>query len=291
MPSAVECVVRVSNQLGESPVWCDRTDRLYWVDSREPAVYWHDLATGRTQQRTLTEIIGSIGLRETHGLIAALRTGFHLLDPETGAVTPLVDPEPHLNENRFNDGRCDRGGRFWAGTMSDVRRDATGALYCLEPDTTCRRVFGEVIVPNSIAWSPDSRHMYFADTYRSVITQFDFDVHEGHLSAPRVFRDTSRHPGRPDGSAVDETGCLWNAEYGGARIVRYTPSGVIDTVVAMPVTCPTCCVFGGPALDTLFITSARQRLTSGQLAEQPLAGAVFAFVPGVCGVPEGRYDG
>ena len=287
----IECVVQANNRLGESPVWCDRKERLYWVDGRAPAIHWYEPSTGVTAQRPVAALIGSIGLRRdvAGSLVAALQTGFHFLDAETGVAVPIIDPEADIPTNRFNDGRCDRAGRFWAGTMSDVRRDPTGALYCLTPDRSCRRVFGDVIVPNGIAWSPDSGHMYFADTYRSRMTVFDFRLDDGTLGPARLFCDTSSHPGRPDGSAVDAEGCVWNAEYGGWRVVRYTPDGRIDRVIALPVSCPTSCAFGGHGLDTLFITSARQRLTPDELARQPLAGSVFALTLGVRGLPEGRF--
>jgi len=210
---------------------------------------------------TLPALIGSIGLRETAGLIAAFQDGLFLLDPVTGERSLVANPESDLPENRFNDGRVDRQGRFWAGTMNDRRRDPTGALYRLDPDRRVTRIRGEVIVPNSLAWSPDSRVMYFADTYRYRIWRYDFDAEAGLPSGERVFADTSGGPGRPDGSAVDEAGCLWNAEYAGARLVRYTPAGAVDRVVPMPVSNPTCCAFGGPNLETLFVTSARQRLS------------------------------
>ena len=286
-----DCVVEAGNVLGESPVWCDRTQRLYWVDSRGPAMQWLDPATGAVGRRSLSETVGSIALRESAGFIVALQSGFHAFDLDTGALERIVDPEPEQPDNRLNDGRVDRAGRFWAGTMSDVRRDPTGALYRLDPDGCCARIFGDVIVPNSIAWSPDSQWMYFADTYRQRIVVFPFDLNEGRLGPCRLFRDTTGQPGRPDGSAVDVEGCLWNAEYGGSRVVRYTPDGTIDRVIELPVANPTCCVFGGSSLDTLFITSASQRLTPDQLARQPLAGSLFAVSPGVSGLPESRFGG
>jgi sugar lactone lactonase YvrE len=289
--SAPECVVDARNILGESPVWCGRSRRLRWVDSRAPALWSWDPTTGVGGSTPVDELIGSIGLRARGGLVAALRSGFHTLDPETGAAERIAAPEAHLPDNRFNDGRVDAAGRFWAGTMSDVRREPAGSLYRLDADHGCHRILEGVIVPNSIAWSPDSSVMYFADTYRARITAYDFDLPTGTLHRERLFRDTSAHPGRPDGSAVDEDGCLWNAEYAGARVVRYTPAGDIDRVIELPVPNPTCCTFGGDRLDTLFVTSASQRLARHELARHPLSGALFAVVPGVKGLPEHRYAG
>jgi sugar lactone lactonase YvrE len=287
----VEVAVKSADVLGECPLWCEREGVLWWVDSRGPSLKRWDPKPGGVTTIPLPHIVGSIAFREKGGLLAALQPGIFFLDPESRALEPLAQPEAHLPGNRFNDGRCDRAGRFWAGTMSDAKREPTGSLYRLSPDRACKRVRDDVIVPNSLAWSADNRTMYFADTYRQVIRAWDFDLASGEVSNERVFCDTTGHPGRPDGSCVDADGCLWNAEYGGWRVVRYMPSGKIDRVIAMPVANPTCCCFGGADFDTLYITSATQRLTPEDLARQPLAGSVFAVRPGVRGLPESRYGG
>lgn len=287
--SRVDCIVKAQNVLGECTLWCEREQTLWWVDSRAPALYRHDLSLSETRALALPEVIGSFAFRVWGGMVAALRSGLYFLDPVGGALQRIAAPEAGLPENRFNDGRCDRRGRFFAGTMSDVRRDPSGSLYRLDTDLACTRVFSGIIVPNSIAWSPDDRRMYFADTYRGRIMAYDYDAHSGALSNERLFVDASSHPGKPDGSCVDAEGCLWNAEYGGARVVRYTPDGRIDRVVPVPVSNPTCCCFGGAKLDTLFVSTARQRLSEEQLVKEPLAGSVLAFRPGASGLPEGRF--
>ena len=287
----VECLVRAQNVLGECTLWCEREQALWWVDSRAPALYRHDLSLSETRALPLPEKIGSFAFRDAGGMVAALASGLYFLDPGGGALERVAAPEAHLPENRFNDGRCDRRGRFFAGTMSDVRREPTGSLYRLDPDLACAKMLTDIIVPNSLAWSPDGRRMYFADTRRARILAFDYDIDSGTLSSERVFVDASSHPGRPDGSCVDAEGFLWNAEYGGARVVRYAPDGSIDRVVALPVSNPTCCCFGGARLDTLFVSSARQRMSEEQLAREPLAGSVFAHHPGVSGLPEARFAG
>ncbi len=279
-----------SDLLGECPLWHEGEGALYWVDSRAPAVYrWRP--GGEKERWALPELAGSIGFRAGGGLLVALQTGVFTFDLDGGALTLLLQPANEPATNRFNDGRSDRSGRFWVGTMSDVSREPLGTLYCLSPDGTSRAVFGDVIVPNSIGWSPDDTRMYFADTYRQQIFRFDFDARTGTVSNRQVFSDLAGQPGRPDGSAVDADGCLWNCEYAGGRVVRYTPDGRIDRVVALPVANPTCCAFGGADLRTLYITSARQRLTPEQLAAQPLAGSLFAMDAGVAGLPEARFGG
>jgi sugar lactone lactonase YvrE len=285
------CVVESANRLGECSLWCERERLLWWLDIRAPALWRHDPASGETRSIALPAVAGSFCFRARGAMVAALASGFHFLDPETGSVRPIADPEADMPENRFNDGRCDRRGRFFAGTMSDVRRDPTGSLYRLDPDLSCTRLRSDIIVPNSIAWSPDNRRMYFADTWRDRILAYDYDIETGAISGERLFADTSAHPGRPDGSCVDEDGCLWNAEYGGWRVVRYTPAGKVDRAIALPVSSPTCCCFGGAGLDTLYITSATQRLAPDELARQPLAGGVFAIRAGAKGLPEARFAG
>lgn len=289
--SQLECVVPGRNRLGESPVWSVREGALYWVDSRAPAVYRLDPASGVVRSCPLPALVGCIVLRRSGGLIAALQTGFHALDFATGALTPIVDPEAGLPENRFNDGRADRRGRIWSGTMNDVRRDPTGSLYRLDADHRCTKMRDDIIVPNSICWSPDDRTMYFADTYRFRIMTYDFDADAGTISGMKLFADLTGRPGRPDGSTVDADGCLWNAEFTGGRVVRYTPDGRIDRTIELPVTPVTSCSFGGPNLDILYITTATQSLTPEGVEAQPLAGSVFAAVPGVRGLPEPEYEG
>jgi sugar lactone lactonase YvrE len=286
----VECLVAGANRLGESPIWCDRRARLFWVDSREPAVHWLSPGSGASGRIPAPELIGSIGLVESDDrLVAAMESGFFLVDPDQATFTGIAAPVEIPAGHRFNDGRVDRAGRFWAGTMNDQARTPTGTVFRLDGQGTVSPLFNEVIIPNSLGWSPDSRTMYFADTMRQLIYQLPFDFAEGRPGERRVFADLTGQPGRPDGSAVDSDGCLWNAEYAGGRVVRYRPDGRVDRVVAMPVSNPTCCAFGGPELDTLFVTSAAQRLTPEQRAREPLAGALFAVRPGVTGLPESRF--
>jgi sugar lactone lactonase YvrE len=286
----VECVLPVGNQLGESPIWCERSGRLYWVDITGRALHSYQWADGSHRRAALPEVVGSIALCEAGGLLAALRSGIHRLAADGTVGERLAAPEPDRPENRFNDGRCDRRGRFWSGTMNDHRREPTGSLWRLGTDVTCTAMRRDIIIPNSIAWSPDDRRMYFADTHRAHILVFDFDADTGTITGERCFADCPG-AGRPDGSAVDEAGCLWNAEYGGGRVVRYAPDGRIDRVIDVPVAQPTCCAFGGPALDQLFITTAAQHLTDAERTAQPLAGALLVVRPGVMGLAEARFGG
>ena len=288
MEIQVDCVVEGADTLGECPIWCDREQALWWVDSRGPTLKRWDPASGKVRELQLPSVVGSVAFRDKGGMLAALQSGIHFLDPVSGHLQAVAQPEAHLPENRFNDGRCDRAGRFWSGTMSDVKREPTGSLYRLSADLECTHMRSDVVVPNSLSWSPDNRTMYFGDTHRTRIWAYDFDLASGAISEERVFAQTE---GRPDGSCIDVDGCLWNAEYGGWRLVRYTPAGKIDRVIPLPVANATCCCFGGAGLDTLYVTSATQRLTPEDLLKQPLAGSVFAVRPGVGGLPEARFAG
>jgi sugar lactone lactonase YvrE len=290
MAIVAECVVRSEDVLGECTVWCDREQLLWWVDIRGPSVKRYNPANGDMRVVSLSEAIGSFGLtRSGDTIIAAMKSGLYLLDPGSGARKLVAAPERDIPTNRFNDGRCDRDGRFWAGTMSDGPRLPTGSLYRLDPGGRCTNMRGGIVIPNSIAWSADDRVMYFADTHLHTIWAYDFELATGAMRNERVFADCSNQPGYPDGSCVDAESCLWNAEYGGWRVVRYTSDGKIDRVIELPVSNPTCCCFGGKDLDILYISTARQRLTPEQLAREPLAGGVFAARPGVRGLLEARF--
>jgi len=289
MASQAEVAVRGADQLGECPLWDEREAMLWWVDARFPAVKRLDPATGAVMMLVLPEVVGSLALRESGGMLAATKSGIHFLDPASGALEMKAEPESHLPDNRFNDGRCDRAGRFWAGTMSHVNRDPTGSLYRFDADFRSTRLRNAIIIPNSLAFSPDGRTMYFADTNRHTIWAYDYDPASGAATGERVFADTGA--GWPDGSCVDADGCLWNADYGASRVVRYTPAGKVDRTYELPVTNVTCCCFGGRDLDTLYITTATQRLSPQALAQQPLAGSLFALRPGARGLPESRFAG
>ena len=288
--NAPECVVDGRNVLGESVVWHPIERRLYWVDARAPALYRLEPA-GNVAKFPLPGLAGGLVPRASGGLAIALQDGFYTVDTATGRVERIVDPEPDRPENRINDGRCDRAGRFWAGTMHATKREPLGSLYRLDADHTVRRVRDGITVPNSICFSPDDRTMYLADTYADFILAYDFSLADGAISNPRRFVDTTSHGGHPDGSCVDADGCVWNAEYRGGRVVRYTPQGKIDRTIDLPVSQPTCCCFGGDRLDVLYVTSSRQRMEPAELARQPLAGALFAVRPGVSGLPEAQYAG
>jgi L-arabinonolactonase len=278
--------------LGEGPVWSVDESALYWLDILGRQV--HRLGDGEDQPHTwaVPEHIGCLALRPRRSsAVVALRTGFAILDLLDGSVLPFLDPEEHLPGNRFNDGKCDRRGRFWAGTMEYAEQQPAGALYRLDADRTCTRMVERVVCSNGLGWSPDDRTMYYTDSAAAQIDAFDFHLDSGTISNRRLFISVPKTGGLPDGLTVDADGCVWGAVWDGWRVVRYTPDGRVDRVLDMPVPRATSVAFGGLELDRLYITSARTGLTEGQLAEAPLSGALFVVDVGVRGLPEPGYAG
>lgn len=286
-----ECVVDARATLGEVPLWSSNDEVLYWIDVRAPALHTYRPSDGFIDVHRLPEVIGSYCLRAGGGMLLALKSGLHVFDLQAKSLTQVLRLEPDLPNNRLNDGKCDRQGRFWVGSMNDGDRLPTGALYCVDRGWRLSSTLSGLTVPNSLAWSPEGRRMYFADTPTQRIMVFDFDPDDGVPFNPRVFVDLSGQPGRPDGSTVDSDGCLWNAEFNGSRVVRYTPEGRVDRILSLPVSSVTSCAFGGPQLDTLYVTTSRHRHDEKQLREQPLAGGLFAAAVGASGLPEARFRG
>ena len=291
-----ECGLRVAvasrNQIGESPVWSSLENALYWVDVEGKSIQrWHGLDHS-VQRWNVGEATGCIGLRAKGGLVGARLTGFFFLDVHSGTITPIADPEPDVPHNRFNDGKVDRRGRFWAGTRNFHNTEiASGALYRLDPDLSVHRMEDGLRCPNGIAWSPDDRMMYLCDTWTRKIFVYDFDADDGALSNRRLFAELPEVEGFPDGLTVDAEGYVWNAHYDGWRITRYTPFGKVDRVIQMPVQHVTSVTFGGTDFRTIYITSACLRLNDEQRKLQSSAGHVFAMDAPTQGLPEPAFKG
>ncbi len=276
--------------LGEGPTWCVREQALYWVSIRQPAVRRYHPASGRVDCWAMPEFVGSLAVRAKGGLIVALRSSLAFFDPEARSLTQLAAPEAHLEDHRFNDGKCDRQGRFWAGTMHDVTRAPVGSLYRLDAAGECKSMLSGISIPNSLAWSVDGGKMYFADSLTRTIFVHDFDIDSGELGAKREFVRIQA-PAIPDGAAMDEENHLWVAIYDGWKIHRYSPDGKLQKVIDLPVQRPTMVAFGGTDLRTLYITTASQKLTAEELAQQPLAGALLSMSVEVGGVPDAYFAG
>ncbi|HVY06578.1 MAG TPA: SMP-30/gluconolactonase/LRE family protein [Burkholderiales bacterium] len=280
------------NQIGESPVWSARESALYWVDVEGCAIQSWNEADQSVRSWDVGEPVGCIGLRARGGLVGARRSGFFFLDIEAGSATPVADPEADLPENRFNDGKVDRRGRFWAGTRNFVdTTKATGSLYRLDADLSVHRMEEGLRCPNGMAWSPDNTSMYLCDTWARRIYVYDFDLERGVLSNRRLFRELPEEEGFPDGLTVDAEGFVWNAHYNGWRVTRYAPDGAVDRVIRMPVQNVTSLTFGGLQNKTLFMTSSHLRLSGAERVRQNLAGHLFACMPGCEGIGEPLFRG
>ena len=288
----IACVVQSGDSLGESVIWCPRTRKVWWLDILKPCLQSFDPASGAHQVYPLPgPNYGCAALRASGGFVLAMDNGLHGFDPETGRLDFLFHPEPEPPTNRYNDGRCDRRSRFWLGTMDCDIRGPTGNLYRLGADRSSRKFLDGISVPNSTAFSPDDRTMYFADTPRHTIWAFDFDIAAGTISNQRVFADLAARKGLPDGSCVDAEGFLWNAEFAGKRLTRYAPDGRVERTVELPVTSPTCCCFGGDTLDTLYVVSSTHRHSAEQRKAEPCSGGLLALNAGERGLPEAMFGG
>jgi sugar lactone lactonase YvrE len=279
----------LSDVLGEGPVWDPAGQSLWWVDIRAPAVRRYDWQSARIDTFPMQEMVGSLALSERGGLLLALQSALARWDPLTGALERLATPEADRPKQRFNDGKCDRQGRFYAGTMNDTARQPDGTLYRFD-GRTCVGVRRGITIPNSLAWSPDGRTMTFSDSWTRQIGVFEYEPDSGTMDGRRTLA-AIEPPGIPDGATFDAEGFLWCAIYDGWKLARYGPDGRCERTVALPVQRPTSCQFGGPNLDVLFITTASQKLTAEERTNQPLAGALLAFEPGVRGVAEPRFRG
>ena len=286
-----QCVHDAKASLGEGPVWNEGERALYWVDIERPAIFRFAPDDGRTDEYPMPEKIGCIAFRERGGLVAGLRSGFAFVDLEPLRVTPIVDPEPDLPGNRFNDGKCDAHGRFWAGTMDDACQQPTGVLWRLDPNGDVHRMDDGYVITNGPAWSPDGRILYHNDTLQRTVFAFDCDPETGDLDHKRVFVRITAADGYPDGMTVDSEGGLWLAHWGGSRVTRFTPEGHVDRVVRLPASQVTSCAFGGSDLRTLYITTARTGLDAATLLDQPLAGGLFALAVDIPGMPALRFGG
>jgi sugar lactone lactonase YvrE len=272
--------------LGESPVWCADSQRLWFIDIRAPALYRLDPDSGAMERYAMPDLVGMVAMA-TEGLVVGVGRGICRFDPDLGkAGPPFLQLDPDLPGNRINDTKAGPDGALWCGTMPDGGGEPTGSLYRIDGDGNAATLAGTIAVPNALCFSPDGGSVYFTDTRQGTILRADARA-DRPVFEPFAGVDVA--PGRPDGATVDSEGYLWNARYGGGCVARITPQGTLDRLIPLPVTQITACAFGGPDLRTLFITTARQRLTEAQCAEQPDAGDLFALPCDVAGLPEPRF--
>lgn len=284
-----ELVVRTRAEVGEGPIWDPGTGTLVWVDITGSAVHRFDPATGQDQCMDVGIDVGAVAVRASGGLVMAATDGFRSLEAD-GSQTVLAEVEADDPSMRMNDGKCDRHGRFWAGTMAydEAAPAGLGKLYRLDPDLSVRVMVDGVSISNGIDWSPDDRLMYYIDSPTRRVDVFDFDLDDGAISNRRTLIQVDASLGFPDGMTVDANGDLWVAVWGGSRVVHYAPDGSERGMVRFPVSQTSSCVFGGEDARDLYVTSAARGISEDS---EPEAGSLFRARPGAVGQAPNSFAG
>jgi L-arabinonolactonase len=270
----VICLAEVEDVLGEGPIWHPTELALYWVDALGCMIRRYTPQDAGVRSWPTPEPIGSLVFRAEGGIIAGMKSGFRLVDLDNGTFETVADPQPG-ESILLNDGKCDRRGRYWCGTMDMSLTKTAGILWRLDEDFSYHAMDQGITVSNGIAWSPDDTVMYYADTRAETVYAYDFNIEDGTVHNRRVFLSTADLPGRVDGATVDTEGGYWCAMIHAGYVARYTPDGQFDRKINLPVSHPTMCTFGGDNLDELYITSATRFLDDEGRKTEPLAGALF----------------
>lgn len=288
----IACVLASQAGLGEGPCWDGDAQCLWWLDIFAQAIHRYDPKTGHNETIHTPARPGSLALRRSGDLVVAMGDGFFAFDRAKTEFTPVAMVESHLPMTRMNDGRTDRQGRFWAGSVcEDTPPRPLGALYRLDADLRCHKMVEHIGCSNGLAWSPDGKTMYHTDSHGPLIWAWDYDIGSGGIENSRVFVDLTSIDAVADGATVDCEGCFWVALPFKGQVHRYDPSGKLMRSITMPVDAPTCCEFGGDALDVLYVTSGTLGRSAKDLEDQPLAGALFAIDVGVKGLPAAAFAG
>jgi sugar lactone lactonase YvrE len=280
--------VPCANLLGEGVQWNHQDECFWWTDILAAKLYRYRISDKQLRTWDLPERLGCFTFAKNDSrILAAFASGFAWFEPDSGRVEWIAKPESDVIGNRSNDGRCDRQGRFWMGTIVEQKNspEQSAALYCLDHNFAVSKHFSGLTISNALCFSPDSRKLYHADSPTHSIRVYDFDAQTGELSNPEIFAHTEIGV-EPDGACVDAEGFVWNAQWGGNRVVRYAPDGSKNFVLDMPVSQATCVAFGGKNLNLLAVTSARIGLSDEAIAQQPQAGNLFIFQTDVTGLPE-----
>lgn len=290
----IRCIYDARAELGEATVWDSNAGVLWWVDIWGRRIFRTNPENGRTDSWEAPEYLGCLGLRKSGGLVLTMASGFYFFDPETAVFTPICNPEAHLADSRFNDGKTDRQGRFWSGSMFEAagrKPEFIGSLYRLDVDLSVHPVISGIGCCNGLAWSPDSRRMYFADSHTPVVRMYDFDAVTGEIENERTFVEFTEPGDVADGATVDVDGCYWVTIPFKGRVDRYDPDGVLMDSIFMPTDLPTCCEFGGPDMNVLYVTTAVLKRSSEALKGQVSPGGLFALDVGVKGLPLPAFEG
>jgi len=289
--TALSCVLDIGASLGECPLWSSEEQALYWIDINAPSLNRFDPARGDNVVMPMPESIGCYAFREGGGFVLALRSGIWLSDAQGRLERRVADAPYDTTRYRFNDGRCDPQGRLVVGTMDEKRDTDAAALYRMDADFTLTRLFGGMTISNGLAFSPDGRTMYHADTPARIVRAFDYDGATGTPSRARTFAQWDGANERPDGASVDSRGHYWVASYGAGQLAELAPDGALAAVHPLPAMCPTMCAFGGSDLRTLFVTTARQKRDAAELARFPHSGGIFSMRVDAPGIAEAHVRG
>lgn len=289
----IEHVASVQNEVGESPRWDPSDQALYWLDIWDnPAVFRLYPATGELTRWTPGLPVTGQARREAGGFVFATRQGLYLWDERSGKNEFIHDPEAGNRPVRFNDGSADRAGRFWAGsTHADDQFRPDGSLYRVAADRGVQKMAGGLACSNGLGWSPDNRTMYVTAQFAYELLVFDFDLNSGEIANRRSFARVPEADGLPDGLTVDAEGCVWSAQWGGWRLTRYDPDGKIERVVILPMPNPTSCVFGGPDLKDLYVTTAWLGLSDDERRTTPGSGGLIVIHTDIQGLEEPKFKG
>ena len=295
MPHSAALFVDCRCFLGEGIVWWPPRRALLWTDIEGARLWMHDAGGSRSWK--LPARLGSFAPNQSDGLLLALEHGLFRAEFDTSApdglrLARLADVEPDLPGTRANDGRTDRSGNFVFGTMNQAEGHAPiGSFYQWSTRSGLRRLdLPRVGIANSICFSPDGGTMYFCDSPRATIMACGYDADSATVSDVREFATLGPAEGQPDGSIVDADGYLWNAAWGAAVVRRYRPDGTVEREIPLPAKNPTCVAFGGPELNELYITTARQDMTPSELERVPEAGGIYrAVIDGGRGLPDAPF--
>lgn len=286
----VDLVSDIKAELGEGPLWSAKEQSIYWIDVTQRKVFRHNLASNKSETFSVSGMPGCIALLRNGAVLAVYRTGPALVSLDTGEETKVASGID-FGKERFNDGKTDRRGRMFAGTMDKTMKEPIGGLYRIDTDRSVTRVGDGIRLSNGMAWSPDDRILYHNDSRPGLVYAYDYDIDTGTPRNRRVHIDLSSAGYHPDGCTVDAEGFLWIAEVNSGRVGRYAPDGRRVSGIELPTSRVSSVMFGGPNLDLLFITTMSYNLTPEQIAAQPLAGRLFVAQPGVKGLPEPDFAG
>lgn len=290
----IQCVVEAKALLGEGTCWDAKAQCLWWLDIWGRTIHRYAPITGQSQTFRSPQMPGCLAVRAQGGLVLGMADGFHFFDPSKESFRPIVDVEGDIPQTRMNDGKTDRQGRFWSGSMFEAEGQPArpiASLFRLNENLECNKAAEGFTCSNGLAWSPDSRTLYFSDSATPYVWAWDFDPSSAEMDRKRVFIDLSSQQAICDGATVDAEGCYWLTQPFKGKVQRYDPSGQLMRTIDFPVDVPTCCEFGGPSLDTLYVTTATLRRAPSQLRSQPWAGGLLAMDVGAKGLAAAPFMG